>query len=385
MTQSLLIDYVTNWMAEVPVVWEATHLSEPGMRGVFFDSVPFRGKPTRNFAWIGLPESATTSQPVPAMILVHGGGGTAFSRWVRWWNEQGYAAIAMDTCGSMPLPNTGIEGSADWPRHSHSGPPGWGGVDQLDQPPEDQWTFHAAAGIVRAHTLLASLPEVDADRIGITGISWGGFLTSIIAGLDPRLRCAMPVYGCGFIHKSPAWPELSRLTPEQLRFFNENWDPSALLPKATCPMLWLNGTNDFAYTPPIWQRSVNATQGPHQLCLKPRYPHGHIPAAEQARELKTFANACLNDNTPLIKIKPPKLDGSMLSAHYGDERPLRSATLLMTPDSGPWPDREWHVLPTNIDRTQNIVSVPLPTDTTAACFSFISEDWLTATSDVVFP
>lgn len=32
------------------------------------------------------------------MVLVHGGEGTAFAKWVRLWNERGYAAIAMDTC-----------------------------------------------------------------------------------------------------------------------------------------------------------------------------------------------------------------------------------------------------------------------------------------------
>ena len=37
-----------------------------------------------------------------AMVLVHGGGGTAFDAWVRAWVKAGYAAIAMDTCGALP-------------------------------------------------------------------------------------------------------------------------------------------------------------------------------------------------------------------------------------------------------------------------------------------
>jgi hypothetical protein len=36
------------------------------------------------------------------MVLIHGGGGTAFADWVRLWTGRGYAAIAMDLCGCVP-------------------------------------------------------------------------------------------------------------------------------------------------------------------------------------------------------------------------------------------------------------------------------------------
>jgi hypothetical protein len=32
------------------------------------------------------------------------------------------------------------------------------------------------------------LPGVDPDQIGITGISWGGIITSLMAGMDKRLN-----------------------------------------------------------------------------------------------------------------------------------------------------------------------------------------------------
>src|SRR4029077_4672256 len=69
----------------------------------------------------------------------------------------------------------------------------------------DYWSYHAVAAVIRGVSVLASLPEVDPTRIGITGISWGGYTTCIVAGLDHRLRVAVPVYGCGFIHENSAW------------------------------------------------------------------------------------------------------------------------------------------------------------------------------------
>ena len=32
-------------------------------------------------------------EKVPGMVLVHGGGGTAFASWVKRWNDRGYAAM----------------------------------------------------------------------------------------------------------------------------------------------------------------------------------------------------------------------------------------------------------------------------------------------------
>jgi dienelactone hydrolase len=261
-------------------------------------------------------------------------------------------------------------------------------LNQADWPPEDQWTFHATAAVVKAHTLLASLPEVDPARIGMTGISWGGYLTCLVAGLDPRYRCAMPVYGCAYTEDSDFWsknPDAQRQTPEQKRFWQENWAPSAYLPRATCPMLWLNGTNDFAFIPPVWQRSAACTRGPRQLCLKLRYPHGHFAAAEDARELGVFADACLAGGTPMLSVTPATLGNGVLRTTYGTERPLRAATLLMTPDTGLWPEREWHALPAEVDRASRSIAARLPQGTTAACLSLVGDDWLTTTSDVVFP
>ena len=73
-----------------------------GVEPIFVEGEPWHGKPTRVFAWWGLPKGASAAQKVPAMVLVHGGGGTAFATWVKTWNDRGYAAIAMDTCGAIP-------------------------------------------------------------------------------------------------------------------------------------------------------------------------------------------------------------------------------------------------------------------------------------------
>ena len=75
----------------------------------------------------------------------------------------------------------------------------------IDQVPENQWTYHSVANVILAHSLIRTFKEVDAKRTAVTGISWGGYLTCIIAGLDSRFKAAVPVYGCGFLHENSFW------------------------------------------------------------------------------------------------------------------------------------------------------------------------------------
>ena len=183
-------------LSAAPRMFDAPEHSEHDVKAVFYEGLPWKGKPTRVFAYYGIPKTDGKTK-VPAMVLVHGGGGSAYISWVRLWVSRGYAAIAMDTCGSISG-----RGNNNHQRHEDGGPGGWGGFNQLDLPTEDQWTYHAVADVILAHSLIRSFPEVDADRIGLTGISWGGYLTCIVAGIDPRFAFAAPVYGLSLIHIS---------------------------------------------------------------------------------------------------------------------------------------------------------------------------------------
>jgi len=42
---------------------------------------------------------------------------------------------------------------------------------------------------------LASQPNVDSKRLGVTGLSGGGWQTAVLSGLDERVVAAVPVAG----------------------------------------------------------------------------------------------------------------------------------------------------------------------------------------------
>lgn len=160
-------------LSKTPEVFPAENSPVNDVKTFYYAGPSYKGRPTRVFAYYGVPAQTTVNaenQKLPAMILIHGGGGTAFDRWVKVWNSRGYAAIAMDLCGCIPVGTYG-----NWQRHELGGPPGWdASFSQLDDPIEDQWQYHAVSAAALAHSLIRSYPEVDAEPIGVTGISWGG-------------------------------------------------------------------------------------------------------------------------------------------------------------------------------------------------------------------
>jgi len=329
-------------LSNPPKTYPADEFKGDGVRAVFYDGPPYEGRPTRVFAWIGLPK-LEPGQKAPGMVLVHGGGGTTFDTWVRRWTAAGYAAISMDTCGCVPRGTYG-----KWARHEFGGPPGWGGYGQIDDPREDQWTYHAVAAAILGHSLLRSVPEVDAERIGLTGISWGGYLTCIIAGADPRFKFAVPVYGCGFTTEHGFAGSVNGLGKERGDRWMRWWDPSAYLRDAAMPMLWVTGSNDFAYTLNAVQKSYRLPKGPRTLCIRLRMPHGHGDAGEGPKEIYAFADSVLKGGDPLVKITGQGRDGNQVWATYESKRPIVKAELNTTRDAGKWQDRKWEATPAQL-------------------------------------
>jgi dienelactone hydrolase len=355
-------------------------ISEPGVRGIFYDGLPWKGKPTQVFAWLGLPEKAARGK-VPAMVLVHGGNGTAHARWVRLWTERGYAAIAMDTCGAGLA---AIEPNQK--RLDDGGPRGWdASFQQIDLPIEDQWAYHAVADIVLANSLLRSLPEVDAEKIGLTGISWGGYLTCLTAGVDQRFRFAAPVYGCGFLGEDSCWlPAFQKMGPAAAEKWLSLWDPSVYLPQAKMPMLWVTGDADFAYPLNSLQKSYRLPAGERYLAVRRAMPHGH-PSGETPPEILALAEQLNFQGVPLARMTSQGIDGRLAWSQFAAEAPLEKAQLVSTVDLGPWQQRRWTVADAELDKATARVTATLPDGTRAFYFMLFDTRGCVASSEHVEP
>lgn len=151
----------------------------PGMRNVM---APGGGGPIET--WIASPPGAGDG-PLPTIVDIHGGplGG--------WAPAPSLEVILLCARGyRVLLPN--IRGShgygRDWIR-PHLG--NWGGPDADD--------VHAAVD----HAIALGL--ADPDRIGVMGLSYGGFLTNWLVGTSDRFKAA--VSEAGVVNQISAWSE----------------------------------------------------------------------------------------------------------------------------------------------------------------------------------
>lgn len=320
----------------------------------------YKGHPTQVFAFYASPTTLGDAKPgtkVPGVVLIHGGGGTAFAEWTYLWAKRGYAAIAMDLAGARPPdpvfdPKTGAptghQSDSKLRTRLPDGGPDQGHPEKFDSiggDTSDDWPFHAVASVMRAHTLLRSFSEVDADHTAVTGISWGGYTTCLIASLDDRFKAAVPVYGCGFLHEgeSVQKPSIDTLGDRRDAWVKA-YDPGSHLPRCHVPILFVNGTNDVHYVLDSYMKSFNAVPGEKQMRIQIKMPHGH-PPGWAPKEIGLFVDSKCIGGKPLPIPSQPVIEGDHVKLTCTSVTPLNKAELNYTTDVGLRSKREWKTVP----------------------------------------
>ncbi len=359
---------------EAPPSTPAPEVHEEGLEAVYLDGPSYQGTPTKVFALYGVPK-VKEGQRVPGIVLVHGAGGTAFAYWVKLWNSRGYAAIAIDHGGNIPVWSENF-----WQKNANGGPP----LTYWDTPQEieNQWMYHAVANSMLAVSFVQSLPGVDPDRIGLTGISWGGVVASTVAGLDERLKFVVPVYGCGFISE-PATDGscmLADLPPDLLARWRSLWDPANYLPKAKMPLLWVTGSNDAFFTMDSLQRSSRLAKGKQAFAIRLNMIHGHSGHGENPEEIRAFADSIVNGGKPLASIVDQGIHEDEAWCRFEAEAEIVHAELNYTTDQGRWQERQWATTPATINPLTRKVTARLPPQTSTFYFNLTDQRGLLVSS-----
>ena len=337
----LPISFELDRYTDLPTIYPADDYRAPGVKSLFFQNEDHFDKETRVFGWIGMPY-LRDGDSCPAMVLIHGGRGTAFDEWVRLWNARGYAAITVDLCGCVPripLPETGVK----YQRHEFAGPEGWdASFEQMEWKTEDQWQYHAATALLRAHTIIANTEGVDPDRIGVTGISWGGYLTCLMMGIDPRYKAAIPVYGCSRMTDGTC-RELryqDERRQEEVAAWGKRWDAIHYIPNGRMPSLWVSGTNEDPHTFDCFANSFASAVDP-TVSIRVEMPHGHTQGWAPS-EIHHFTDALFKGGAPLPRHVETRVRDGRIISKFESARPLMKATLCFTRATGLWTDRKWN-------------------------------------------
>ncbi|HPD46402.1 MAG TPA: prolyl oligopeptidase family serine peptidase [Anaerohalosphaeraceae bacterium] len=184
------------------------------------------------------PTDIAEGARLPAVLYVCGhancdrdGNKTAYQSHGIWLARHGYICLMLDTLqlGEIGAIHHGTYREGRWWWHSRGYTPA--GVECLNG--------------IRAIDYLVSRPDVDSDRIAVTGISGGGAATFWIAAADERVKAAVPVSGmadlmsyvpnrvinghcdCMFLYNTFQWPWTriaALIAPRPLLFVNSDAD-----------------------------------------------------------------------------------------------------------------------------------------------------------------
>ena len=184
------------------------------------------------------PKSVAAGQRLPAVLYVCGhssrgrnGNKTAYQSHGIWFARHGYICLVLDSLqlGEIGAIHHGTYSEGRWWWHSRGYTPA--GVECLNG--------------MRGIDYLISRPDVDPERIAVTGISGGGAATFWIAPADERAKVAVPVSGmadlmsyvpnrvinghcdCMFLYNTFEWPWTriaSLIAPRALLFVNSDND-----------------------------------------------------------------------------------------------------------------------------------------------------------------
>lgn len=184
------------------------------------------------------PARSAEGERMPGILYVCGhssrgrnGNKAAFQSHGIWLARHGYVCLMVDTLqlGEIAGIHHGTYREGRWwwlPRgYTSAGVECWNGVRGIDY--------------------LISRPDVDPERIGVTGISGGGAATFWVAAADERVKVAVPVSGmadlesyvsnrvinghcdCMFLHNTYRWPWTriaALMAPRPLFFMNSDQD-----------------------------------------------------------------------------------------------------------------------------------------------------------------
>jgi dipeptidyl aminopeptidase/acylaminoacyl peptidase len=191
-------------------------------------------------AWLFVPKSLDRSRRHPAIVWIHGDGtNQSYDGWHVQRNyavyysfhqyllQRGYVVIAPDYRGSIGYGRAWRQGVY---------------MDVGGKDAKDAWM---------AANYLKSLPYVDADRLGVWGLSYGGFFTLIAATDQPTLyRAAVNVAGVAdyaMYYEDPyhgGWTASRIGTPEQNPTVFAQASPLSHVDRLQRPLLVLHGTSD---------------------------------------------------------------------------------------------------------------------------------------------
>ena len=289
------------------------------------------------------PSNYEPGEKFPTILYVcgHGprgrnGNKTAYQSHAIWYAKHGYICLVVDTLqmGEIPSIHHGTYRENRWWWHSRgytsAGVECWNGIRGIDY--------------------LISRPDVDPERIGVTGRSGGGAVTFWIAAIDERVKAASSVSGMADL---PAYVNNRVINGhcDCMFFYNTYQWPWARIGGliAPRPLLFVNGDADAIFPMDANNRVINRLESIYSLFGAGDQVDsvvskgGHSSREDIRKATYRFMNIHLkNDPSPVLDSEVDLVTGILRNDH-----PIPPEKLRVFPNDSDLPRDE---LNTTIDQ-----------------------------------
>jgi len=209
----------------------------------------YHGKPVRIYGILAYPKGFTD---LPGVYWSQSGMYAASDYWAKVWAGKGYF------CMHVTLPHDVYSSFARF----------------TTERPEDGNLTHLAVAQMRGITYMTQRPEVDKERIGTGGSSYGGFFSALIAGADPRVKCGMSFFTSGNHRLGSVFPQFRSLdTAEEADIWSKTIDPAWRLRRKAVPFLWAVASNDTSVHLYASIQTYQDSIGDKRLAIAPNWSH----------------------------------------------------------------------------------------------------------------
>ncbi len=353
----LFAPYLTN---EAPkIVKELGEEIENGvkLRKVIFQSYTYQEagvmKNAEIFAAIARPEKEGN---YPGLLVLHGGSGHAEIEKAKKWATQGYVTVVLDEPG-VAHPDKTPMSHGPWEKYKY-------GENRFVVRPElsSSTLFSAVLASIQGLYLLYSQPDVAKDRIGVTGISWGGYLATFVSGLaNSKIRASFSVFGSGYYdHGSTFLKNLDAMTARDRGKWLKNLDAGRVAKHIKTPFFIAAAANDNWFYPPAVAQTLQSMKGEANHLYAPNNSHKiEVPGGTKGKsgmepgwlsmERLYFEYYLKGKGKRLPKIHKMETE-RMNSGSYKvrfqvtGPKPVEGATVCFGPVGVDWPKREWETI-----------------------------------------
>ena len=317
-----------SWVASAAKHPEPSGTRPRGDEQLIVTSYRFSSGPNRVFCALAKPENA--SGGVPVVLVFHGGGGhgsgalaVATAR-----KNAGMAALSVDYNGQF-RPATGPVTQWETVTEGLRAPRLQLAADRRDSP-----MYHYVMAARRAMDFLEELDEFDMSRVGCFGISYGGWVSLILAGVDRRVKCVVTGVSAGGTEGTAARSSqpLRWQPADQRGLWLRTYDPIAYAPHTRAGVLLKICANDRFFWLSGAVRNYEALAGPKRLLITPNSDHGcggpplPDPSAAWTRHI-LFGDEALPEVVP----DGLRFDGGTCSWRVRGPHPIKRAVLNWSP------------------------------------------------------